>query len=404
MSTYSLIIKKIVNTENKFFSSKYENDNIDNIIRILFITLENLEINHYNKFKFFNETLNNFYIKGKNKEEEFIYYFYKIQKTYHILSRFANRYRYNKAKIVVNTDICLNDLKNGTKNVMCILHKNSKYLFHVNDLIKIFNTSLTNSYMFFSEPLPVKNPYNNLPFEKSILYNIYYFIKYNTNYNSELIIKFYECDFSLTLFKSKNEYLLREYSINNFVYKSNSESLKNEIENMIEIFNTRYCEKNEEIIIDKDFPKDKIIKIFQTYLLLFLLSEYAYLSFKKSEALYFFKRGLQKFQSFNPQFGRKKYKIIIGHKKRFKKYIKEKLIEFDDRHIKFNDIQKQNRKFLTDHLKYEETNYLEIQTIALLNNVLNNTENEEDDNQIQWEDDNQIQREDDEDEEYDSIS
>ena len=404
MSTYSLIIKKIVNTENKFFSSKYENDNIDNIIRILFITLENLEINHYNKFKFFNETLNNFYIKGKNKEEEFIYYFYKIQKTYHILSRFANRYRYNKAKIVVNTDICLNDLKNGTKNVMCILHKNSKYLFHVNDLIKIFNTSLTNSYMFFSEPLPVKNPYNNLPFEKSILYNIYYFIKYNTNYNSELIIKFYECDFSLTLFKSKNEYLLREYSINNFVYKSNSESLKNEIENMIEIFNTRYCEKNEEIIIDKDFPKDKLIKIFQPYLLLFVLSEYAYLSFKKSEALYFFKRGLQKFQSFNPQFGRKKYKIIIGHKKRFKKYIKEKLIEFDDRHIKFNDIQKQNRKFLTDHLKYEETNYLEIQTIALLNNVLNNTENEEDDNQIQWEDDNQIQREDDEDEEYDSIS
>ena len=134
------------------------------------------------------------------------------------------------------------------------------------------------------------------------------------------------------------------------------------------------------------------------------MSEYAYLSFKKSEALYFFKRGLQKFQSFNPQFGRKKYKIIIGHKKRFKKYIKEKLIEFDDRHIKFNDIQKQNRKFLTDHLKYEETNYLEIQTIALLNNVLNNTENEEDDNQIQWEDDNQIQREDDEDEEYDSIS
>ena len=404
MSTYSLIIKKIVNTENKFFSSKYENDNIDNIIRILFITLENLEINHYNKFKFFNETLNNFYIKGKNKEEEFIYYFYKIQKTYHILSRFANRYRYNKAKIVVNTDICLNDLKNGTKNVMCILHKNSKYLFHVNDLIKIFNTSLTNSYMFFSEPLPVKNPYNNLPFEKSILYNIYYFIKYNTNYNSELIIKFYECDFSLTLFKSKNEYLLREYSINNFVYKSNSESLKNEIENMIEIFNTRYCEKNEEIIIDKDFPKDKLIKIFQPYLLLFVLSEYAYLSFKKSEALYFFKRGLQKFQSFNPQFGRKKYKIIIGHKKRFKKYIKEKLIEFDDRHIKFNDIQKQNRKILTDHLKYEETNYLEIQTIALLNNVLNNTENEEDDNQIQWEDDNQIQREDDEDEEYDSIS
>jgi hypothetical protein len=187
---------------------------------------------------------------------------------------------------------------------------------------------------------------------------------------------------------------LREYSINNFVYKSNSESLKNEIENMIEIFNLRYCKKNEEITIDKDFPKDKLIKIFQPYLLLFVLSEYAYLSFKKKEALYFFKIGLQKFQSFNPQFGRKKFKIIMGHKKNFKKYIKGKLIEFDDRHIKFNDIKKQNREFLTDHLKYEETNYLEIQTIALLNQVLNNIENEED-----QEDDNQIQQEDDQDEE-----
>jgi hypothetical protein len=419
MSTYSLIIKKIVNTENNFFSSKYENDNIDNIIRILFINLENLQINHYNKFKFFYETLDNFYIKGKNKEEEFIYYFYKIQKTYHILTRFANRYRYNKAKIVVNTDICLNEIKNGSKNVMCILHKNSKYLFHVNDLIKIFNTSLTNSHMFFSEPLPIKNPYNNLPFEKSILYNIYYFIKYNTNYNSELIIKFYECDFSLTLFKCKNEYLLREYSINNFVYKSTSESLKNEIENMIEIFNLRYCKKNQEITIDKDFPKDKLIKIFQPYLLLFVLSEYAYLSFKKREALYFFKIGLQKFQSFNSQFGRKKFKIIMGHKKNFKKYIKGKFDEFDDRHIKFNDIQKQNREFLTDHLKYEETNYLEIQTIVLLNQVLNNTEDnetienetienetideEEGNNEVLWEDD-EDELEEEEEEEDDSIS
>ena len=84
----------------------------------------------------------------------------------------------------------------------------------------------------------------------------------------------------------------------------------------------------------------------------------------------------------------------MGHKKNFKKYIKGKLIEFDDRHIKFNDIKKQNREFLTDHLKYEETNYLEIQTIALLNQVLNNIENEED-----QEDDNQIQQEDDQDEE-----
>jgi hypothetical protein len=209
--------------------------------------------------------------------------------------------------------------------------------------------------MFFSEPIPIKNPYNNLPFNKSTLYNIYFYIRFNTNYYPELFFKFFDVDFNLTIFKNKNEYLLREKAISNFVYKSTSQILVNEIKRMITKYN--YVNKKNKIIIDEDFPKDKLIRIFQPYLLLHVTSQYAFLEHKKTEANYFLKRSLKRFQSFNPQFGRKKYKLLMGYKRNFKRFIKEKLIEFDDRHIKFNDVEYQNEIFLEDHLKYEENSY-----------------------------------------------
>jgi hypothetical protein len=226
--------------------------------------------------------------------------------------------------------------------------------------------------MFFSEPLPIKNPYNNLPFDKSTLYNIYFFIRYKTNYHCDLLLKFFDCDFNLTIFKGKNEYLLRELSINNYVYKSTSQILENEILDMISFYNDNYCRDISEfkIFVDKEFPKDKLIKIFQPYLLIYLFSQYSFLIHKKNEALYYFKIGMIKFQNFNPQFGRKKYKIIIKYKTNFKKKITGKIIEFEDRHIKFNNIEKDNEFFLSDHLNYAEINYNRSDNLLVLTDRL----------------------------------
>ena len=367
--TYSLIIKKIIKTENNFINYNYKYDGVDCIFKIAFNNMLNQDLNIKNKYKFFIETLNVFYIKG-TKEEEFINYFCKIQKTYNILNRFAHNYKYKKSNIVVNTDIGLNELIPNSKNVICIFHKNARYLFHVKDLICIINTSLTNSHMFFSEPLPIKNPYNNLPFDKSTLYNIYFFIRYKTNYHCDLLLKFFDCDFNLTIFKGKNEYLLRELSINNYVYKSTSQILENEILDMISFYNDNYCGDISElqIFIDKEFPKDKLIKIFQPYLLMFFSSQYSFLNHKKKETLYYFKQGLRRFKNFNPQFGRKKYKIIFKHTKNFKKKVVGKIIEFDDIHVKFNNIEKDNKIFLSDHLNYEEINYNSSNNLSFLNN------------------------------------
>lgn len=358
MTTFSLILKNLLKLQNNIFSINYKMDNIDGIIKFLFYPLFYGEYSIKNKFLFYKKTIENFLLKN-NQEKKILFldYFYKIQKIYLILNRFIYNYKYKKAKIVVNNDFCLNLLNIDDKNIICIFHNNSKYLFHISELIKIIETALTNTSYFFAKPKSIKNPYDNIPFTKSILYNIYFFIKYKTNYFSDFFNKFYEVDFNLNIFKFRNEYILRDYCIKNYVYKSSSNIILNEIKQCLNNFN--YSNKMNKINIDEDFPKDKLIKIMQPYLLLYIMSQYSFLVSQQKEANYFLNNSLEKFAKFNPNFGRKQIKIITNIKNNFNLNNKmniEKKIEFNDIHIKFNNNEKYNNNFLINHLIFEEEN------------------------------------------------
>jgi hypothetical protein len=82
-----------------------------------------------------------------------------------------------------------------------------------------------------------------------------------------------------------------------------------------------------------------------------------------------------RFNKFNPQFGRKKIKILNKTVRYFKKKMCGKEIIFDDKCINFYDIEKQNEKFLSDHLKYDE-----VENNFILNNsfIFNHYEEEDD--------------------------
>ena len=358
METYKLIIRKLLNTENNIFSSQYDiSDTVDENCKLFFNIFMNTEITIKNKFQFFNECLYSIFLQ--NKREEFIEYFCKIQKTYKALNKFVYIYKFKKSKNVVNTDMALNEIKMGDKNILCLFHNNSKYLFTVNDLINIINSALTNHYLFFSEPLSIKNPYDNLPFTKSNLYNIYLYIKFKTHCSPSLFFYFFKVDFNLGAFKTKYEYLLREYSIQNYVYKSPSNILMSEIKEMITEFNNncKYSKLKNQIFIDEKFPNDKLINIMRPYLLMNFYSKYSLLSHIKWQSRCCLKNSLLKFNNYNPQFGRKKIKIILKTNNNFKKRIVGKIIEFDDKHIRLNDIEKDNEMFLKNHLDYVEQNF-----------------------------------------------
>ena len=92
-----------------------------------------------------------------------------------------NGFNGNKAKIVVDFDLCLNPIEHNNKNSICLFQENKKYYFRINDLINIINNALCNSPNFFSDTLITKNPYNNIAFNKSTLYNIYFNITTKTH-------------------------------------------------------------------------------------------------------------------------------------------------------------------------------------------------------------------------------
>ena len=390
MSTYKLIIKRILSFNNNIFQPNYISDNINNFCKLYFFSLLKNEINVQTKYKFFYNTINNF-ISSKNDvvKNEFIELFCNIQKTYNSLNRFSCIIKYNRAKLIVDEDIGLNKLEQNTKNVICICQNNAKYLFKVHDLIQIIETSLTNSHFFFAEPQYIKNPYTNLPFNKSTLYNIYFFIKLETTCFCDLFFKFYNCNFNMGLFKMNNEYLLREHSIKNYVYKSTNVRLIEEIKRLIDFYNDN--NRNNKILIDTDFPINKLIKIFQPYLLIHFKSLFGYLEIDRIDASNELIWRLKKFNRFNPLFGRKLYKFITINKPRFKQKLIMDSFEFNDKCTPFNDIKLENTKFLIDHLNYRDDNYATIypEQNNLTNNIVSDheedNEEEEEEGEEQWE-------------------
>ena len=103
-----------------------------------------------NKFNNLNEIMNNFYFSNNiSKRDDFFNIFCKIQRIYHVLNKFVYSYKYKKSKLIINTDLHLNEITMNDPNVICIYHINSRYLFKIEDLLKLIYTSLTNGSSFF---------------------------------------------------------------------------------------------------------------------------------------------------------------------------------------------------------------------------------------------------------------
>lgn len=367
MTTFHLITNKVINLENNIFSFNYKPDNINAIHKIFFYQLiDNLKTAYdnkrpANKFYFFQKTISNFYFsKNVLHSKEYIYLFNKIQRVYHVLNRFSFLYKCKKSKLAVNTDLQLNTIQDGDKNVICIYHMNARYLFKIEELLKIIFTSLTNSYLFFSEPIPIKNPYNNLPFGKSVLYYIYFYLitKVNIGYikceHIELFLKFKSMNFDITEFLNNYEHILRDYSIKNYILNSTKEQLEKDILKMIQKYNSSIDNINRHISIDSEFPTTELIKIMKPYLYLYLTGVYSLVNKSKIESQILLRKKLNEFNRFNPKFGRRityfTNKIINGKLVRVRDHY-----EFFTVHKKF--LNYDNDLFMKNHLTYKNTLY-----------------------------------------------
>jgi hypothetical protein len=156
-----------------------------------------------------------------------------------------------------------------------IIQSGIKYQFLIFDLIRIINTSLSYEYNFFTDPKEIKNPWNNIPFSKDNLYNIYYFIKNTTTHINMPILfsRFFQSNFCLTHFEDHNQLIIKKYIIENCHTFNNVKKLSH-IYNMIEIFNSKRIKYR--INIDDGFPENILLKIMEPYLKTYLLANYSY--------------------------------------------------------------------------------------------------------------------------------
>ena len=311
-----------------------------------------------NKFTFvFQKSKEFYYANHASDKHDFMELFYTIQKFNMILNKCVHHYKTKRRKFVVTTDLQLNELNPESVNVICIHHENSNYLFTIGDLLTIIYNSLTYHFSFFSEPTTIKNPYNNLPFGKSVLYYIYYYLtcgQYPWTLNSihfdhlSLFYKFKECGFNLSSLSYKYEYLLREYILLNYVNNSPLQTLVNQIKILIGYYN-HFRSEHKQIVINKDFPPQTLVKIMRPYLYLKLVENYSLVQLNQYNARQQLAKKMDIFQKYNPQFGRKKVvlKTVLKNGK-YKRYISH--VEFDTRHVPFTMYQLTN--FMNNHLPY----------------------------------------------------
>jgi hypothetical protein len=311
---FFFIAQKIVDKESKQIII-----NIKKQIISSFISSNKYSIKR--KFELITETEQNIFY-NPTILNDFLNFLCKIQKVYFALIKFKNICLLKKTQIQVDYDMCLNPIDKTKQTCICIYQNNKLYWFLLRDTMNIIYTALTNAPGFFSEPLVSKNPYNNMPFNKSTLYNIYFKLKYSGLKMPDLIDKFFLTNFDMGNFAFNYEHLVREYAIEKYIKNTPEINLHQSAIIMLKNYNLRI---NPIYIINihPEFPKEKLVKILKPCLLLYFKYSYSLIKTVKLNVLNCLFKKLKQLILFNPRFGRK----IISQ---------DKPIYFDDRHMNFN--------------------------------------------------------------------
>jgi hypothetical protein len=355
MHTFNFVSKKIIGIDD-YDESALDTHIFNNIHKMNFYIFFQKIYSIQNKFKFLNETMENIF-NTHDMKETFWDYFNKIQRTYNAFSRVSFLYRYKKAKLMVQTDLILNEIKENEKYIFCLFQNNCKYLFNIHELIKIVENSIANSYHFFNNPIPIKNPYNNVVLNKSTLYNIYFFIKNKTLLHPELFHYYFKTNFDLNKFIKKYQYLLRNFSIKNYLTNSSKTTICNNIDSMIENYNMDAYYGQYQIIIHSSFPKDLLIKIMKPYLELFITAEYSLLYTDRLQCRKLLKKKLYEFNKYNPLFGRKTFKKNVDFIENAEKSKPVERFEYNTKHISF--YESENSKGKNDFMNNHASNLIE---------------------------------------------
>ena len=210
-----------------------------------------------NKYNIIKSVINNKILTEQEREKLFDI-IRENQKLYLIICKLIHKYKFIKSKKFDNDF----DLHGESLSCMpatqkiTIYQENTRYEFKLTDIVNIIKHSLCKCDSFFVESENIKNPYTNIPFNKSTLYNIYFRLK-ETSINMPLLFDmFFKCGFDINKFKSTYEPYILDEHIKNYI---SDLPLNNQYKLCYEIL-FKYKKANRklrEFHFDRRYPKEK---------------------------------------------------------------------------------------------------------------------------------------------------
>lgn len=275
-----------------------------------------------------------------------------LQKGIRGIERFVYLIKYRKSRIYNSTDLYGDTILDNPRNAITIFQNNTRYVFLLRELAKTITTALTNSPYFFSEPICCKNPYTNMPFTKSALYNIYFAIRFYSSLKiPHLFHHYFLCNFDLYYFLTTSEVMIRESYLKQYILSGDNYNIMNIRLFVLEVFRENHILF---LNIHRDFPNNQLLTIMRPYLDIYNASKYTL----QNGLAYFYRVVLKylliQFMKFNINFGRKR---VIIEREPFSHVTKQK-IGFNDSAIKYQ--WPFSQEYGTSHLSCDNPQYKNI--------------------------------------------
>ena len=278
----------------------------DDFITYSFINSLNANNELHSNFKYLclKNIISNTFIH-KDKADQILNTFSKTQSVIFGFNKLARIFKLNHARhSTVEHDLYMNPLSSFKPSVLIDLFDDDTrtiYKFRISDIIHFSNTALSNSPEFFADPLPIKNPYTNVPFTFAQLYTIYFHIHKSPFQMPMLLRLYYQSSFCLDTFLINNEAYIRDIAIKNFLF-SGSDNLKHYYISKLIIDNKDILNH---LYIHPNFPTDKLIIAFSPFLKDYLTVCYSLNPTAKFKAKLALKKKLTNFYKYNPKFGKR---------------------------------------------------------------------------------------------------
>ena len=173
---------------------------------------------HSQKLRKTKMLLENPFISDRNKAS-FIVKFARFQRTMNAFKKLVRMWRIKKNCLVYQntTDLKGVELSDYKQHLVVDLIENDTiYSFYIHDLLKMWSIALRQRMYVIETPTKFKNPYTNMAFGLTNLYNIYYKALFNGIRRPPLIDMHFNCRFSIKLLLYTYGTQLREWAITDY--------------------------------------------------------------------------------------------------------------------------------------------------------------------------------------------